>query len=113
MSFLYCVYIVTYAITSPLLGKYIDSVSNANGQHIHEAMVNVGGIQFTIIFILVMTATFIPKGAFAFNPKMLNDEDLESDIYECAMSQNLEFERSVKDLGAPPVRMTLTDARAR
>lgn len=31
MAFLYVTYIVTYAISSPLLGKYIDSVYNATG----------------------------------------------------------------------------------
>lgn len=80
MAFLYCTYIITYAITSPLLGKYIDNVSNRNNQNIHEAMQNVAGVQFTIIFILVMTATFVPRGAFAFNPKMLNEEDLDQEI---------------------------------
>jgi MFS family permease len=82
MAFLYSTYIVTYAITSPLLGRYIDAVSNRNNQDIHEAMVNVGGVQFTIIFVLVMTATFVPKGAFKLNPKMLNDEDLDDDVNE-------------------------------
>lgn len=82
MAFLYCTYIVTYAITSPLLGHYIDRVSNANNQDIHSAIKNVGGVQFTVIFILVMTATFVPKGAFSFNPKMLSEEDLDADLYD-------------------------------
>lgn len=85
MAFLYCTYIVTYAITSPLLGKYIDDVSNRNNQDIHHAIQNVAGVQFTIIFVLVMTATFVPKGAFAVNPQMLNDEDLDHDIDDDGM----------------------------
>ena len=80
MAFLYCTYIVTYAISSPLLGQYIDSVSNRNNQDIHPAIQNVAGVQFTLIFVLVMTSTFIPKGAFALNPKMLNDEELDTEI---------------------------------
>jgi hypothetical protein len=108
MAFLYCTYIVTYAITSPLLGRYIDAVSNRNNHDIHEAMKNVGGIQFTVIFILVMTATFVPKGAFSFNPKMLNDEDLDSDV-DVTEIVDFELERSVKDHEGV-VKTTSTDS---
>lgn len=85
MAFLYCTYIVTYAITSPVLGRYIDHISNDNNGDIHIAIKNVGGVQFTIVFVLVMTATFVPKGAFAFNPKMLNNEDLDMDMDDDGM----------------------------
>src|ERR1700761_5544523 len=48
MAFLYSTYIVTYAICSPLLGRYIDSVSastgGADGGDIHRAIRNVGGV---------------------------------------------------------------------
>ena len=80
MAFLYCTYIVTYAITSPLLGKYIDSVSNANNEQIHGAVRNVGGIQFTIIFVLVMCATIGPKGSWKWNPRMLSGEERDGDV---------------------------------
>lgn len=110
MAFLYCTYIVTYAITSPLLGRYIDHISNRNEQDIHAAMLNVGGVQFTLIFVLVMTATFVPKGAFSFNPKMLSDEDLDSDV-EVTEIVDFEFDRVVKD-SERTVRSTLTDERA-
>ncbi|EEP82544.1 conserved hypothetical protein [Uncinocarpus reesii 1704] len=85
MAFLYSTYIVTYAITSPLLGRYIDRVymetgGADGGGNIYEAIQNVGGVQFTLIFVLVMTATFIPKGAFALNPKMLFNEKLDQDL---------------------------------
>lgn len=85
MAFLYSTYIVTYAITSPLLGRYIDSVyertgGEDNGGHIQEAMQNIAGVQFTLVFVLVMTATFIPKGALTFNPKMLFDQELDADL---------------------------------
>ncbi|PSN60285.1 hypothetical protein BS50DRAFT_506839 [Corynespora cassiicola Philippines] len=88
MAFLYCTYIVTYAITSPLLGRYIDNVSAANDEEIHSAIANTAGVQFTLIFALVMTATFVPKGSFAFNPKMLNDEDLEQDMEDDYMGMD-------------------------
>jgi MFS family permease len=78
MAFLYSTYIVVYAIMSPMMGRYIDRVSAANNSDIHSGIFNVGGVQFTILMGIVLFASFIPKGAFAFNPKMLNDENLES-----------------------------------
>ncbi|OBT49836.1 hypothetical protein VE04_09959 [Pseudogymnoascus sp. 24MN13] len=78
MAFLYSTYIVTYSICSPLLGTYIDKVSAANGGDVHEAIKYVGGVQFTIIACTVFAATFIPRGSFAFNPDMLEGEDLQA-----------------------------------
>lgn len=85
MAFLYSTYIVMYAITSWSLGRYIDSVFNKtggekNGGQVQGAILNVGGVQFTIIFVLIMASTFVPKGSFAFNPKMLSGEKLDTDI---------------------------------
>jgi hypothetical protein len=80
MAFLYSSYIVTYAIASVCLGTYIDRVSDANNDNVQSAIRNVAGIQFTIIAVLVMTSTFVPKGAFALNPKMLSDEPLDTDL---------------------------------
>jgi flagellar biosynthesis protein FliQ len=81
MAFLYSTYIVIYAIAGPLLGRYLDRVFAQTGS-IHSALVNVGGVQFTIIFAIIMAATFVPDGALSFNPKMLNNEDLESELEE-------------------------------
>lgn len=80
MAFLYSTYIVIYAITSPLLGRYIDRISARNNGDIHEAIQNVAGVQFTIIAALMIAATFVPKGAVAFNPKNLYGEDLTHDV---------------------------------
>lgn len=84
MAFLYSTYIVTYAICSPLLGRYIDSVYNrtggADGGSIHEAIRNVGGVQFTILMVVILSSSFVPRGSLAFNPKMLNDEFLDQDL---------------------------------
>ncbi|OAL27991.1 hypothetical protein AYO20_09613 [Fonsecaea nubica] len=84
MAFLYSTYIVIYAICSPLLGRYIDRVyantGGSDGGNIREAIRNVGGVQFTVIMAVVFASTFIPKGAVAFNPKMLNDEVLDKDL---------------------------------
>ncbi|KAF1844741.1 uncharacterized protein K460DRAFT_365697 [Cucurbitaria berberidis CBS 394.84] len=80
MAFLYSTYIVTYAIASVSLGTYIDRVSDRNKEEIQPAILNVAGVQFTIIFVLVMTSTFVPKGAFSLNPKMLDEEFLDTDL---------------------------------
>ncbi|EAT91225.1 hypothetical protein HBI56_017360 [Parastagonospora nodorum] len=80
MAFLYSTYIVTYAIASVCLGTYIDRVSDRNNDEVQSAIFSVAGVQFTVIFVLVMTATFVPKGAFSLNPKMLSEEDLDTDL---------------------------------
>ncbi|KAK3070648.1 hypothetical protein LTR53_010101 [Teratosphaeriaceae sp. CCFEE 6253] len=84
MSFLYCTYIILYAILSPLLGRYVDSVYNRTGGSaggdIHEAIYNVGGVQFTVLCVVVLLATLIPKGAIAINPPFLYEERLDSDL---------------------------------
>jgi hypothetical protein len=80
MAFLYSSYIVTYAIASVCLGTYIDRVSDRTNEHIQPAILNVAGVQFTIISVLVMMATFVPKGAFSLNPKMISEESLDTDL---------------------------------
>ncbi|ODH52459.1 hypothetical protein GX48_01239 [Paracoccidioides brasiliensis] len=85
MAFLYSTYIVIYAITSPMLGRYIDIVFNESGgaEHdgdIHPAIMNIGAIQFTILSIMILAATFVPQGAFAFNPQMLFKQRLDTEI---------------------------------
>lgn len=85
MSFLYCTYIVIYAVASPILGKYVDRVfektgGQDNGGTINEAIQNIGGVQFTIVAALILAATFVPKGAFRFNPRTLYGENLAKEV---------------------------------
>ncbi|RPB29429.1 MFS general substrate transporter [Terfezia boudieri ATCC MYA-4762] len=75
MAFLYSTYILIYAILSPVLGGYVDRFLK-NGGTAQDALKNVGGIQFTVICAILLASTFIPAGAFAFNPKLLFGEDL-------------------------------------
>ncbi|KAK0615693.1 hypothetical protein B0T17DRAFT_592417 [Bombardia bombarda] len=86
MSFLYCFYIVTYAICGTFLGRYLDSVYNntggSKGGNIYEGLTYTAGVQFTVISALVIASTFVPKGAFSFNPKMLDNEELDADLSE-------------------------------
>jgi hypothetical protein len=85
MAFLYSTYIVLYAITSPILGSYIDHIYEKTGGpegggNIFEAIRNVGSVQFTIVAVLVLIATFMPRRSFSLNPKVLHDEDLEHEL---------------------------------
>lgn len=80
MAFLYSTYIVIYAIAQPTIGKYIDRVNKANNGDIHSAVRNFAGVQFTVIGIIIMAATFIPKGALSLNPRMLFNENLDSEL---------------------------------
>jgi len=78
MSFLYSSYIIIYAIANPFLGKYIDNVYKSRGT-IRPALVYTVGIQFTLIMTIVLASTFIPPGAFSFNPVIDEEEDEEED----------------------------------
>ena len=74
MAFLYSSYIIIYAILNPILGKYIDQVYNATGS-VRPALLNTAAIQLTIIVVVVFLSTFIPKGSFAFNPVLIDQDD--------------------------------------
>ncbi|OOF90844.1 hypothetical protein ASPCADRAFT_134876 [Aspergillus carbonarius ITEM 5010] len=84
MAFLYSTYIVLYAVISPLLGSYIDRVymesggSNGGGD-IHRAIRNVASVQFSVISLLVVVSSFVPRGSLAVNPAVLDEEDLEEE----------------------------------
>lgn len=79
MSFLYSSYIVLYAALGTVLGRVIDS-SFAEDGDMKRALIYIAGIHFTCISVFVLCNTLIPKGAIAFNPDMLYDENLEKDL---------------------------------
>lgn len=80
MAFLYSFYIVSYAIAGTLLGRYLDGVYNksggSQGGSIREGLVFTAGVQFTIVSALVLAATFVPRGAMRFNPRMVSGDSL-------------------------------------
>jgi hypothetical protein len=86
MAFLYSFYIVTYAVAGTLLGRYLDSVYNKSGGldggEVRTGLVYTAGVQMSVIAVLVFASTFVPKGAFAFNPKIISDEPLEDEHIE-------------------------------
>lgn len=92
MAFLYSSYIIIYAILNPILGIYIDHIYNLTGS-VRPALLNTAAIQLTIILVLVFLSTFIPKGSFAFNP-ILIDQDHPNQ----KSTDNLERENNHLDL---------------
>ncbi|KAG0378715.1 hypothetical protein BGX24_003001 [Mortierella sp. AD032] len=82
MAFLYCFYIVLYAILGPTLGKYIDKSFLENNKDIHPALMNVGGVLYTCVCVVLLAATFIPKGSFALNPSLIDDTVIEDEADE-------------------------------
>ncbi|KAG8956397.1 hypothetical protein FRC03_010893 [Tulasnella sp. 419] len=79
MSLLYVVYIVINAILSAVLGAYIDRQYTQTGD-IHHALKMVGGVQFTVLCVIMIASTFIPPGGFAINPPLLDGEKLDEEI---------------------------------
>ncbi|CAF1117983.1 unnamed protein product [Rotaria sordida] len=73
-AFLYSSYIIIYAILNPILGKYLDNVFQTRN-NIRPGFMNTVAIQMTVISIIVFASTFIPKGAIAFNPKSIDDNN--------------------------------------
>ncbi|KAH8929947.1 MFS general substrate transporter [Atractiella rhizophila] len=94
MAFLYSTYIVLNAVFSSVLGKVIDRDYKKNGD-IVDSLKRVGGIQFSVCCGIILLATFIPKGAFAFNPKQIEgvktsaEDEEESETDESIKKQEL------------------------
>ena len=78
MAFLYSTYIVIYAILQPVLGSYVDHTLKTHDAH--YALKYVGGVQFTVIAVVLFCSTFIPRGALSLNPQLLFGEDLSGPI---------------------------------
>ena len=66
ISFLYCFQIVLFAVLGTLLGRMVDESVD-----LHDTFVWAAGVQFTIISVLSISASFIPKGSWALNPKVI------------------------------------------
>jgi hypothetical protein len=82
MAFLYSSYIIMNAVLSSVLGKVID-VDFAAHKNIKESLQRVAGVQFTVCSVIILFATLVPKGAFAFNPKAIegvrNEQEFEEE----------------------------------
>ncbi|KJA24867.1 hypothetical protein HYPSUDRAFT_85694 [Hypholoma sublateritium FD-334 SS-4] len=97
MAFLYSSYIVTNAVLSSVLGKVFDKDFQQHGNILH-ALKTVGGAQFSIASAIILCATFIPRGAFALNPKALGTVGLKSPNAEVGSSEDADSENDEKDI---------------
>lgn len=98
MAFLYSTYITIYAIAGPLLGRYIDRVSATNNKDISPAIYNIAGVQFSVLSVVIIMATFIPKGAWKFNPNEISGQSLQgSDVEGESVERDVEFEEYRKE----------------
>lgn len=84
MAFLYASYIVFNAVLSSVLGKVIDRDFVAT-KTITNSLRQVGGIQFSVCCGIILLATLVPKGAFAFNPKRLSGQKEDIDPLDGAV----------------------------
>ncbi|KAI9178839.1 hypothetical protein H9P43_005501 [Blastocladiella emersonii ATCC 22665] len=90
MSFLYVLYIVMFAVLNSVIGKVQDTfVADLLKKYgsakkfpplaglapTQDAMFYTAGIVMSGCAVVVLLATFIPKGAFAFNPSSLDDDE--------------------------------------
>ncbi|KAJ3187888.1 hypothetical protein HDU85_006281 [Gaertneriomyces sp. JEL0708] len=83
MGFLYVTYIVIFAIMNPVLGRWLDRLHTTRGvEGDREYFFWVGGVMFTVCGAVIMAATFVPKGSFAFNPDLDAEYDSEVDEEE-------------------------------
>jgi len=92
MAFLYSSYIVMYAILSTLLGKVVDKDFGAH-KNIIGALRRIGGIQFSVCSGIIFASTFIPRGAFAVNPRIIGDIRLEGEPGDTRDDQSEDSDR--------------------
>ena len=84
MAFLYVLYIIMYSVISTFLGRWVDkqlrglSGTRAINQA-RDCLKYIGGVHFTILSVIIIAATFIPKGSFSLNPKAIDTSLLKGD----------------------------------
>ncbi|KAF9111526.1 hypothetical protein BGX27_004784 [Mortierella sp. AM989] len=81
MAFLYVTYIVLYAVVGFGLGKVLDA--NTVGDDIRPGLVYVAGVVYSVVCVIILLATFIPKGSFALNPDLIDGVEIrDEDVLE-------------------------------
>ncbi|KAF9258014.1 hypothetical protein L218DRAFT_1067629 [Marasmius fiardii PR-910] len=73
MAFLYVFYIILYAILDTVLGRWADSHvdgKDPNSPESRNVLKYIGGAQFTVLCVIILCSTFIPKGSFSLNPNL-------------------------------------------
>ncbi|KAJ3514270.1 hypothetical protein NLJ89_g2469 [Agrocybe chaxingu] len=108
MAFLYSTYIVLNAVFSSVLGRVIDHDQRDNG-NIIQSLRTVGGVHFSVACALIFSSTFIPRGAFAFNPKAIGNVGLSAPSHAHGASseeQDSEDEKDLKKVKQPTSDLT-------
>lgn len=59
-----------FAVMSPALGVFADKTHNPR-----VTVLYIGAVQFTVIAVVLLCSTFVPKGALTVNPKLQLDEE--------------------------------------
>ncbi|KAJ3363068.1 hypothetical protein GGF32_004933 [Allomyces javanicus] len=95
MAFLYVLYIIVFAIVNKVVGNIMDSyvkdlvktLGSAKKwkplvglKATQDAMFWTGGVVMSVCAVIVLAATFIPRGSFALNPQVIDDHDDEAEI---------------------------------
>lgn len=84
MAFLYVTYIILYSVISTLIGRWVDErLRDQQGEALvgaaRDALKMVGGVHFSVLGVVILVATFIPRGAFALNPQNIEDNAMPDD----------------------------------
>ncbi|KAF9559686.1 hypothetical protein EC968_006510 [Mortierella alpina] len=99
MAFLYSFYIVMYAVLGPVLGRALDASAKVHNGDIQPGLVYVGGVMYTVVCVVLLASTFIPKGSFALNPSLIDDTAIE-DEDEVAAETEAYYHDEVKGIKA-------------
>lgn len=104
MAFLYVLYIILFAFISPGMGAVHDSflkpLTDKFGQEspiqlrlplVRQAMIYTAGVFVTCCGAIILAATFIPRGSFAFNPKSIDSGDSVSDTNQSEKIKKSDF----------------------
>lgn len=69
-----------FFVAGATLGTVIDkAVGPDKTGDVHPALIKVGGAMYTVVAVIVLAGTFIPKGSLAFNPDLIGG-DAEEDV---------------------------------
>ena len=79
MGFLYVTYIVLYAIVSPVIGRWLDSMSADPVLQREQYFKYIPGVAFSSVALLIFASTFWPRGSCALNPTLEEEYPEEAD----------------------------------
>lgn len=83
----------------PILGRYIDRVSDTYNKDISLALYNIAGVQFSMLAVIILGATLIPRGALRINPKEIEGQSLTGDGEAEVEIEFEDYLKSELDLG--------------